>query len=216
MVERTDLIISDIIALLPYLFDYVIPGFIFFGVRRTFFPEKKTMEKSILYIIVCSAIIKTLIDAFISILPNGQIILQKFSNPIRAVYIVVAIAVSVAEYVLRRIPKVSAILSNHLGIAARPNVWLRFIGTDGKTYLTVTTDTGEKIFGSPQFINEDYIVLMPYIIEGSGNSKQAKDDRAVILPCNKIKRMETAYDEGSEILKINQEKQKIANQISEK
>ena len=123
----------------------------------------------------------------------------------------------------------SAFFSSCFGIAARPNVWLRFIGTDGKTYISITTDTGEKICGSPQFINDEYIVLMSYSIESKmtsnkndetpdnkddsykklkNSSTPSTDRRAIIIPQNTIKCIETVYTEDSEILKIDAEKSK--------
>ena len=180
----------------------------FFIIRDSFISEKRSIEKSILYIVVCSAIVKVITDAIISLLPSGNVVLQQYVNLIRIIYILLAIVVSFIEYKLRRSSKVSAFLSNHFGIAARPNVWLRFIGTDGKTYVSITTDTGDKIFGSPQFISDDYVAMTKYGIEDKDGNRKATKGTAIIIPQNTIKRIETIYDEGSEILKIDKEKSK--------
>ena len=180
----------------------------FFIIRDSFFPEKRSIEKSILYVVICSAIVKAITDAAISLLPSVNTVLQQHENLISIIYILLAISASIVEYKLRRSSKVSAFFSNHFGIAARPNVWLRFIGTDGKTNIAITTDTGDKIFGSPQFINDDYIAMMPYMIENENGNKDTMKGTAVIIPQNTIKRIETIYYEGSEILKIDEEKTK--------
>lgn len=135
-------------------------------------------------------------------------VLQQHANLISIIYIALAIVASISEYKLRRSSKISAFFSNHFGIAARPNVWLRFIGTDGKTYASITTDTGDKISGSPQFISDDYIAMTKYAIEDKYGNRKATKGAAIIIPQNTIKCIETIYGENSEVLKIDREKSK--------
>ena len=50
--------------------------------------------------------------------------------------------------------------------------------------------------------------MTKYGIEDKDGNRKATKGTAIIIPQNTIKRIETIYDEGSEILKIDKEKSK--------
>ena len=149
------------------MFDYVLPGFVLFCTRKILLLKKERLNESALYIVLSSAVIKTFVDFCVS--------MAHFSisgDALHFSYILTAVIVGIAEYILRRSVWFSDFTQKYLSISPSPNVWVRTIGTDGKTFVVVHTLSGHTLCGLPVYYGDDYIALAVYDIDEKDARKE--------------------------------------------
>lgn len=187
--------IDNIAGFLPYAFDYILPGFAFFYMRKILFLKKETVNESVLYIVLCGAIIKTIVDFCISLFA-----VSVGTQWIHILYILTPVIWCFSEYFFRKSTYIYRFCSERFGISTVPNVWLRTLGIDGLTVVKIHTKSGHEILGNPEHYDDDFIVLKNYVID---DIDEPKDGSLASVPTSNIDYFETVYYDGSKVLKMN-------------
>lgn len=186
--------------LLPLLFDYYVPGYIFFWMLEQVLHSnnaKATIQSRVIF----SAVVKVFIDALFEILP-----VEFYSvHLVHVIYIGFAIVLFGVVFLLTKTKRVNIGLAKLLGLTFEDNIWARVIGTDGKTALSITLKNGNKIIGRPAYINKDYIAMAEYSIKtgNTGYSDTHNDYELCTVAIDEIAVVETFYLDGSQIKELN-------------
>ena len=197
--------LKDLLELIPVIYDYFVPGFVFFWLRKVLFQANKD-ERTLQNYVVFSTIIKTIVDAFIVFVHFEETPIEL----VRFYYILISAGVFAANYLIVKLPAVNEYLIKKHGISFEEDIWARTIDKDERTSICLTLSNGKVVAGSPAFINDKYIAVVNYYL---GNNKKNDDyefgdiyddSQMCVVPIAEVKMMQTDYADGSKVKQRNQ------------
>lgn len=192
---------EDLMEFLPFIFDYYIPGVVFFFLRGRVLQIRLETKDPIIPTVTLSVVIKFIVDAIC----NTKLFAGTPFVFVHAYYILAAVILFVLDAAIVRLNFINKHLASINGLTFQDDVWARIIGDDGKTAITITLSDGSVIVGRPMYINKEYISIAEYSIRNKDSVfGQTHDDcELCTVPIKDVRTVQTEYLSGSEVKKLN-------------
>ncbi len=192
---------EDLMEFLPFIFDYYIPGAVFFFLRGRVLQIKLEAKDTVAPIITLSVVIKFIVDAIC----NTKLLAGTPLVFTHLYYILAAVILFVLDAAIVRTNFSNKFLVNLNGLTFQDDVWARVVGSDGKTAITVTLSDGSMVTGRPMYINKEYISIAEYSFRNKDVAfgDTHNDYELCTVPIKDIRAVQTKYLDGSEVKELN-------------
>lgn len=192
---------EDLMEFLPFIFDYYVPGAVFFFLRGRVLQIKLEAKDTVAPIITLSVVIKFIVDAIC----NTKLFAGTPLVFTHLYYILAAVILFALDTAIVRTNFANKCLVNLNGLTFQDDVWARVVGSDGKTAITVTLSDGSVVTGRPMYINKEYISIAEYSFRNKdvafGDTHNDYELCTVLI--KDIKMIQTKYLDGSEVKELN-------------
>ena len=193
--------LEDLVDFLPFIFDYYIPGVVFFFLRERVLQIKLAAKDTPMSTVVLSTIIKFVVDVICSI----KMLSGTPSVLMHVYYIAAAIVFFAIDFAIVRTNFANKHLANLNGLTFQDDIWARIVGNDGRTAITVTLSDGSIVTGRPMYINKEYISIAEYSFRNKDVAfgDTHNDYELCTVPIKDIRMVQTKYLNGSEVKELN-------------